>query len=153
MSNTSYPSIPNLLYEDNHLLVVNKPPAGMLTQSDRSGAESLLDLGREYIRGKYAKKWNVFLGMVHRLDRPVSGVIVFARTLKAASRCPLSSGAARWTNGTVLSLRGDWKGPSSSSITWSGRVHSRAPWPNRNRAPRRPAPVCGSRNGTIRVPR
>lgn len=76
---------PPVLYEDNHLLVVDKP-AGMLTQSDISGDDNLLDVCREYIRVKYQKKGNVFLGMVHRLDRPVTGVIVFARTSKAASR-------------------------------------------------------------------
>lgn len=85
MSNASCAPMPSVLHEDNHLLVVNKP-AGMLTQSDRSGEESLLDLCREYIRMKYEKKGNVFLGMVHRLDRPVCGVVVFARTSKAASR-------------------------------------------------------------------
>ena len=76
---------PSVLYEDNHLLVVNKP-SGMLTQSDISGDINLLDICRDYIREKYQKKGNVFIGMVHRLDRPVAGVIVFARTSKAASR-------------------------------------------------------------------
>jgi 23S rRNA pseudouridine1911/1915/1917 synthase len=85
MSNDAAPVTPDVLYEDNHLLVVNKP-AGLLTQSDLSGAPSLLEICREYIRGKYDKKGNVFLGMVHRLDRPVGGVLVFARTSKAASR-------------------------------------------------------------------
>jgi len=74
-----------VLYEDNHLISVNKP-AGMLVQGDRSGEESLMDVVREYIRGRYQKPGNVFLGMVHRLDRPVSGVVLFARTSKAASR-------------------------------------------------------------------
>jgi 23S rRNA pseudouridine1911/1915/1917 synthase len=85
MSNGADAGDPEVLYEDNHLLVVNKP-AGVLTQSDRSGAPSLLEICREYIREKYLKKGNVFLGMVHRLDRPVGGVLVFARTTKAASR-------------------------------------------------------------------
>jgi 23S rRNA pseudouridine1911/1915/1917 synthase len=74
-----------VLYEDNHLLVVDKP-AGLLTQSDKSGEDSLLEICRRYVRSKYDKQGNVFIGMVHRLDRPVSGVIVFARTSKAASR-------------------------------------------------------------------
>jgi 23S rRNA pseudouridine1911/1915/1917 synthase len=85
MSNDTGDALPNVLYEDNHLLVVNKP-AGILTQSDRSGDPSLLEVCREYIREKYDKKGNVFLGMVHRLDRPVGGALVFARTSKAASR-------------------------------------------------------------------
>ncbi|MHB9029754.1 MAG: RluA family pseudouridine synthase [Candidatus Latescibacterota bacterium] len=85
MSNGTGRSIPDILYEDNHLLVVNKP-AGILTQSDQSGDDSLLEWCRRYIRDHYRKLGNVFLGMVHRLDRPVCGVIVFARTSKAASR-------------------------------------------------------------------
>ncbi len=87
--------MPTILYEDNHLLVVNKQ-AGVLTQSDISGDINLLDLCREYIREKYQKKGNVFIGMVHRLDRPVSGVIVFARTSKAASRL-----SEQFRNGTI----------------------------------------------------
>ena len=74
-----------VLYLDNHLLVVCKP-AGMLTQADRSGDLSLLEAGRAYIKQRFHKPGNVFLGLVHRLDRPVSGVVVFARTSKAAAR-------------------------------------------------------------------
>jgi len=74
-----------VLYVDNHLLVVNKP-AGMPVQGDESGDDSLLDLCKLYIKEKYNKPGAVFLGLVHRLDRPVSGVVVFARTSKAASR-------------------------------------------------------------------
>lgn len=85
MSNATDITIPEILHEDNHLLVVNKP-AGMLTQSDHSGEPCLLEICREYIRNTYAKKGNVFIGMVHRLDKPVGGAIVFARTSKAASR-------------------------------------------------------------------
>jgi 23S rRNA pseudouridine1911/1915/1917 synthase len=85
MSNGSDRFLPEILYEDNHLLVVNKP-AGILTQSDRSGDESVLEWCRKYIRDRYRKPGSVFIGMVHRLDRPVSGVLVFARTSKAASR-------------------------------------------------------------------
>lgn len=76
---------PEVLYEDNHLLVVVKP-AGMLTQGDETGDTDLLELCREYIRVKYQKPGEVFLGLVHRLDRPVSGVICFARTSKSAAR-------------------------------------------------------------------
>lgn len=74
-----------ILYEDNHVLGVVKP-AGMLSQGDRTGDLSALELARRYIKEKHAKPGNVFLGLVHRLDRPVSGVMVFARTSKAASR-------------------------------------------------------------------
>ncbi len=73
------------LFVDNHLFVVRKP-TGMLVQGDRTGDRSLLDWGREYVKEKYRKPGNVYLGLVHRLDRPVSGVVVFARTSKAAGR-------------------------------------------------------------------
>lgn len=74
-----------IIYQDNHLLVVNKP-AGVLAQGDRTGDESILDWSKAYIKKKYQKPGNVFAGSVHRLDRPVSGVIIIARTSKALSR-------------------------------------------------------------------
>ena len=75
----------SILYEDNHLLVAVKP-CGVLSQSDGSGAPDMLTLLKCYLREKYAKPGNVFLGLIHRLDRPVGGVMVFARTSKGASR-------------------------------------------------------------------
>lgn len=75
----------HILYEDNHLLVIRKP-VGILVQGDHTGDPNLLDLGKTYLKEKYNKPGNVFLGLVHRLDRPVSGVMVFARTSKAAAR-------------------------------------------------------------------
>ncbi len=78
------PDIP-ILYEDNHLLVVNKP-AGLLSQEDHTGRPDLLNLCKTYIKKEYNKPGNVFLGLLHRLDRPVSGVMVFGKTSKAASR-------------------------------------------------------------------
>lgn len=74
-----------VLYDDNHLLGVVKP-AGMPTQGGRPGEPCLLEVAREWVRERYHKPGNVFLGLVHRLDRPVAGVMVFARTSKAASR-------------------------------------------------------------------
>jgi len=74
-----------VLYEDNHLLGVFKP-AGVLVQGDRTKDETLMDLAKAYLKEKYKKPGNVFLGLVHRLDRPVSGVVLYARTSKAASR-------------------------------------------------------------------
>lgn len=74
-----------VLYDDNHLLVVDKP-AGLLVQEDRTKDPDLLTIMKEYLRYKYDKPGNVFLALVHRLDRPVSGVIVLAKTSKAASR-------------------------------------------------------------------
>lgn len=74
-----------IIYEDNHLLVVKKP-ANMLTQADSSGDTDLLSLLKQDIKERYEKPGRVFLGMVHRLDRPAGGTMVFARTSKAASR-------------------------------------------------------------------
>jgi len=74
-----------ILYEDNHLLVVNKP-AGQLVQGDQTGRTTLLEEAKAWLKEKYNKPGNVFLGLVHRLDRPASGVVVLARTTKAASR-------------------------------------------------------------------
>jgi len=75
----------DLIYCDNHLLVVNKS-AGLLVQGDKSGDPSLLDYARGYLKERYNKPGNVYVGLVHRLDRPVSGVIALARTSKSASR-------------------------------------------------------------------
>jgi len=77
--------VPEILYEDNHVLAVAKP-AGLLTQGDISGVPSLLDIMKAHIKQRDRKPGNVFLGMVQRLDRPVSGVIIFAKTSKAAAR-------------------------------------------------------------------
>ena len=74
-----------VLYEDNHLIAVNKP-AGTLVQGDQTGDATLADWVKGYIKDRYNKPGAVFLGIVHRLDRPVSGVVVFARTSKALSR-------------------------------------------------------------------
>jgi 23S rRNA pseudouridine1911/1915/1917 synthase len=74
-----------VLYEDNHLLVVNKA-AGILVQGDETGDAPLVDLCKQYLKQKYNKPGAVFLGVVHRLDRPVSGIVVLARTSKALDR-------------------------------------------------------------------
>ena len=74
-----------ILYEDNHIIVAVKP-SGVLSQSDGSNAPDMLTILKAYIKEKYQKPGDVYLGLVHRLDRPVSGVMVFARTSKAASR-------------------------------------------------------------------
>ena len=77
--------MPDVLYEDNHVIVAVKPP-NMLSQADKTGDTDMLSLLKEYIRQEYQKQGNVYLGLVHRLDRPVGGLMVFARTSKAASR-------------------------------------------------------------------
>src|SRR3989338_2834664 len=79
------PSPIHILYEDNHIVAVYKP-ACVLAQGDETGEESVFDLVKKYIKEKYKKEGNVFLGLVHRLDRPVSGIMIFAKTSKGASR-------------------------------------------------------------------
>ena len=74
-----------VVYEDNHIIIVNKQ-SGEIVQGDKTGDRPLSDLVKDYIKEKYAKPGAVFLGVVHRLDRPVSGLVVFARTSKALTR-------------------------------------------------------------------
>ena len=74
-----------ILYEDNHIIVVEKPP-NVPSQADKTTDEDMLTIIKRYIKEKYNKPGNVYLGLVHRLDRPVGGVMVFAKTSKAASR-------------------------------------------------------------------
>ena len=81
----STPQNLQVLYEDNHLIVVNKRP-GDIVQGDITGDLPLSEIVKEYIKQKYKKPGAVFLGVVHRLDRPTSGVVIFARTSKALSR-------------------------------------------------------------------
>jgi 23S rRNA pseudouridine1911/1915/1917 synthase len=74
-----------ILYEDNHIIAVVKP-AGVLTQGDSSGEKCLMDMVKDYLKEKYKKQGNVFLGLVHRLDKPVQGIVLFGKTSKGASR-------------------------------------------------------------------
>lgn len=84
-----------ILYEDNHLLVVEKP-INVPMQEDESKDLDLLNMAKEYLRIKYDKPGNVYCGLVHRLDRPVGGVLVFAKTSKAASRLASSMQKDSW---------------------------------------------------------
>ena len=74
-----------ILYEDNHLIIINKK-AGELVQGDKSGDRTLADDVKEYLKVKYSKPGNVYLGIPHRLDRPTTGIVIYARTDKALSR-------------------------------------------------------------------
>ena len=74
-----------ILFEDNHLIIINKK-AGVLVQGDITGDTPLLEIVKKYIKNKYSKKGNVFLGLVNRIDRPTSGIVIFAKTSKALSR-------------------------------------------------------------------
>jgi 23S rRNA pseudouridine1911/1915/1917 synthase len=74
-----------VLYEDNHIIIINKR-SGDITQGDKTGDKPLSDVVKEYVKDKYNKPGNVFIGTVHRLDRPTSGIVIFARTSKALER-------------------------------------------------------------------
>ena len=97
-----------ILYQDNHLIAVYKP-GGLLVQGDISRETSLLDMVKDYIKSQYDKPGKVFLGLVHRLDRPVAGVVLFARTSKSASR-----------------ISTQWRQRSITKIYWT-LVHGKMP--------------------------
>ena len=105
----------NVIYEDNHLLVVVKP-YGVPSQADETGDEDMMTQCKAYIGEKYNKPGAVYLGLVHRLDRPTSGVMVFARTSKAAARlaAQMSSGAFEKTYLAVLTAMP----PDSEGVLW-----------------------------------
>lgn len=77
--------LPEVLYEDNHLLVINKP-SGWLTQPSGTDQQNVEEWGKKWLKEKYLKPGNVFLGTIHRIDKPVSGIVLFAKTSKALSR-------------------------------------------------------------------
>lgn len=113
---------PTVLYEDNHLLALLKP-AGTLTLGDETGDRTMVDIAAEYLRVKYNKPGNVFVGVVHRLDRPVSGVLLLARTSKAASRLSeqFRSGAVRKVYDAVVS--GNVSPPRQELVNWLIKDH------------------------------
>lgn len=112
------PIVPVVLFEDNHCLALNKP-SGMPTQGDESGAESLVDWAREDLRVRHRKPGNVFVGLVHRLDRPVSGVVLIGRTSKGAGRL-----SEQFRAGTIEKVY--WAivegGPQGDEGTWTDRL-------------------------------
>ncbi len=101
-----------VLYEDNHLLAVVKPP-NLPVQADRSGDDDLLSILKRYIGNKYQKPGAVYLGLVHRLDRPVGGAMVFARTSKAASRLSAAFAAHAQDKRYLAVVQGEFREPRS----------------------------------------
>jgi 23S rRNA pseudouridine1911/1915/1917 synthase len=104
-----------VFHEDNHLLVLYKP-AGLLVQGDETGATNLLDLSKAWIRERHRKPGHVFLGLVQRLDRPVAGVMLFARTSKAAARLSAQLRARR-TRKVYLAVVEGQPQPSSGVLS------------------------------------
>jgi len=102
------------LFEDNHCLAINKP-AGLLSQADSTGEPSLIDLVRADLKARYHKPGNVYVGLLHRLDRPTSGVVLLAKTSKAARRLSAEFRSGRisklyWAivEGVVADAKGEW---------------------------------------------
>ena len=106
-----------VLYEDNHIIIVNKQ-AGEIVQGDKTGDEPLVETVKQYIKEAYAKPGNVFLGVVHRLDRPVSGLVIFARTSKALSRLNdmFRKGEIHKTYWAIVEKKGTATSPSSITL-------------------------------------
>ena len=114
-----------ILYEDNHLLGVYKP-GGVLSQGDSTGDDTVLAMAKRYLTEKYHKPGNVFLGLVHRIDRPVSGVLLLARTSKAASRLAREF-HDRHVKKTYLAVtRGQVSGGDGELISFIERDHKRS---------------------------
>ena len=95
-----------VLYEDNHIIVVSKRP-GDIVQGDKTGDMPLVDIVKEYLREKYSKPGNVFCGLTHRIDRPTSGAVIFAKTSKALSRMAelFRTGGVEKTYHAILPLK------------------------------------------------
>lgn len=108
---------PTVLFEDNHCLAVAKP-GGLLTQGVPEGLPTLEAWTRDYLRTKYGKKGRVYLGIPHRLDRPVSGVVLFAKSSKAAARLAEQFRERQVTK--VYRARGGWHrcAPEGSWVDW-----------------------------------
>ncbi len=106
-----------VVYEDNHIIVVYKE-SGEIVQGDKTGDKPLSDIVKDYIKEKYAKPGQVFLGVVHRLDRPVSGLVVFARTSKALARLNemFRKGDVHKTYWAIVQTPSEGKGISSATV-------------------------------------
>jgi 23S rRNA pseudouridine1911/1915/1917 synthase len=108
----------DVLYEDNHCLAVNKP-SGVPSQGDETGAVTIVDLASRYLKERYAKPGNVYVGLIHRLDRPTSGVLLLARTSKAAGRL-----SAQFRAGAIEKVY--WAvvegGPAEDEGIWTDRL-------------------------------
>jgi 23S rRNA pseudouridine1911/1915/1917 synthase len=126
-----------ILYEDNHILAVNKMPSDIV-QGDRTGDETLADRVREHLRIAYGKSGNVFVGIPHRLDRPTSGVVLFARTDKALERL-----SAMFREGGVRKIY--WAMVAERPPADSGSL---AHWLRRNPAQNKSYAVAGPGGGT-----
>ncbi|HHU53480.1 MAG TPA: RluA family pseudouridine synthase [Clostridiaceae bacterium] len=107
-----------VVYEDNHLIIVEKP-VGLLSQEDQSGDPDLLNIIKEYLRVKYNKPGAAWLGLVHRLDRPVGGLMAFAKTSKAASRLSAQIRERQFVRKYAAVIHGQ---PDPKNAVWSDYI-------------------------------
>lgn len=114
-----------ILYEDNHIVGVLKP-GGLLTQGDRTGDDTVLAMTKRYIKRNYRKPGNVYLGLVHRIDRPVSGVLLLARTSKAASRLSREFHDRRVEKTYLAVVIGHIAGRRGELVDYITRSHNRS---------------------------
>jgi 23S rRNA pseudouridine1911/1915/1917 synthase len=114
-----------VLFEDNHVLGVVKP-GGVLVQGDKSGDSTLLDTAKAYLKKKYDKPGNVFVGLVHRVDRPVSGVVLLARTSKAASRLAREFSSRRARKTYLAVVEGVVEDERGELVAYVERTHLRS---------------------------
>lgn len=105
-----------VLYEDNHIIIVNKA-SGEIVQGDKTGDKPLCDIVREWLKVKYDKPGNVFLGVVHRLDRPVTGAVLFAKTSKALSRLNKMFASHEGVKKTYWAIVGNRPPQASGTLT------------------------------------
>ena len=122
-----------VVYEDNHIIIVSKA-SGEIVQGDKTGDSPLSDVVKAYIKEKYAKPGEVFLGVVHRLDRPVAGLVVFARTSKALARLNdmFRNGEVHKTYWAIVEERGERKEESGKNFAGVGEFTTLEHWLVRN---------------------
>ena len=111
----------NILYEDNHIIVVEKE-ANILSQSDITKDIDLLTMVKKYIKEKYNKPGNVYVGLVHRLDRPVGGIMVFAKTSKAASRLSKQIKEKKFTKEYLAVINGLLKDDKATFVDYLKKI-------------------------------
>lgn len=121
----------NVLYEDNHVIVVVKP-FNVLSQSDITGDIDMLTMVKDYIKVKYNKPGNVYAGLVHRLDRPTSGIMVFAKTSKAASRLSDQIRTHQFNKEYIAVVHGIMENNSGTMIDYIKKEDKRAVITNEN---------------------
>lgn len=143
-----------ILHEDNHCLAVNKP-AGLLSQGDATGDPSVVEEVRAYLKTAYAKPGNVFVGLVHRLDRPTSGVVLLARTSKGAARLSEQFRDGQVEKTYLAVAEGDWPEDSGEWEDWllkdeaTNRVSTVSPGRTDAQQARVAYQVLDRRGGTI----